>query len=93
VVTGAIVRLIESQSAGAKEEEVMQATVRVIKRKDIGQPIASPAPAVVNPAPPTQRDLALTVKSWIAELQQRKRSETRGFGGMPAIANAGAGQR
>ena len=67
----------------------MQAAVRVIKRKDIGQPSAPP-PIEVSPAPPTERDLALTVKSWITELQQRKRSENRGFPGLPAIANAAA---
>jgi hypothetical protein len=37
------------------------------------------------------RDMASTVKSWIAELQQRKRSQVYSFPSLPVIASDPAG--
>ena len=56
----------------------MKSSIRVIKHKD-GRSVNPETPENQKAAEPNDRKIASTVKSWIAELQQRKRSHSHSF--------------
>ncbi len=66
----------------------MQSSIRVIKRKQGEEAINLKTPAAEKSVEQNTREMVSTVKSWIAELQQRKRAQTHSFSPLPVMATA-----
>ena len=68
----------------------MKSSIRIIKRKPVEEENDSQTSvhetSVDRKPGETNREMVSTVKSWIAELQQRKRAEGRSFSSLPVIA-------
>ena len=70
----------------------MKSSIKIIKRKQ------SEESKELNTSKPEKsvelstREMVSTVKSWIAELQQRKRDQASSFSQLPVIASASASQ-
>ena len=73
----------------------MKSSIKIIKRKDADS-IDLKTPAVEKSGKESveqsTREMVSTVKSWIAELQQRKRGQVHGFSGLPVITTAPVSQ-
>jgi hypothetical protein len=70
----------------------MKSSIRIIKRKleeEENDSQGSVREQAVDRKPgEIKREMVSTVKSWIAELQQRKRAEGRSFSRLPVVAIA-----
>ena len=73
----------------------MKSSIKIIKRKDADS-IDLKTPEVKKAGEESieqsTREMVSTVKSWIAELQQRKRGQVHGFSHLPVITTAPASQ-
>lgn len=71
-------------------------TIRIIKRAQIREATETAADESKKPVEPTTRSLADTVKSWIAETEQRKRTQRHSFAALGLLVliafTAGMGQ-
>jgi hypothetical protein len=72
----------------------MKSSIKIIKRKDadsvdLKRPEVKKAEESVEQS---TREMVSTVKSWIAELQQRKRAQVHGFSHLPVITSAPVSQ-
>ena len=74
----------------------MKSSIKIIKRKPNADSIDLKTPAVEKPGKESveqsTREMVTTVKSWIAELQQRKRGQLHTFSHLPAITTAPVSQ-
>ena len=74
----------------------MKASIKIIKRKKDADSIDLKTPEVEKVVGKTveqsTREMVTTVKSWIAELQQRKRAQDHGVSHVPVINTAPVGQ-
>jgi hypothetical protein len=66
----------------------MQSSIRVIKRKRGEEAINSKTPAAEKSVEQNTREMVSTVKSWITELQERKRAQVPSFSPLPVMATA-----
>jgi hypothetical protein len=71
----------------------MKPSVRVIKQNREEQPKESTTPQGEKSVERSTREMVSTVKSWIVELQQRKRLQCHSFVPLPVIATAAANQK
>jgi hypothetical protein len=74
----------------------MKSSIKIIKRKQDANSIDLKAPEVEKAGEQSveqsTREMVRTIKSWIAELQQRKRDQGHGFTHLPVITNAAVSQ-
>ena len=70
----------------------MKSPIKIIKRKLKEDSSELKTPESMRPAEPNTREMVSTVKSWIAELQQRKNAQSRSFSQLPVIAADPASQ-
>ena len=66
----------------------MKSSIRIIKRKHDEDESDSQIPGGKQPERKPRertREMVSNVKSWIAELQQRKRGESRSFSPLPVV--------
>ena len=66
----------------------MKSSIKIIKRKRDGKAKDSETAESEKPVERGTREMVSTVKSWIAELQQRKSGQTRSFSPLTAAAPA-----
>jgi hypothetical protein len=66
----------------------MQSSIKVIKRKQGEEANDLKTSAGEKSVEQNTREMVSTVKSWIAELQQRKRAQAHSFSPLPVMANA-----
>lgn len=64
----------------------MKSAIKIIKRKQDNDSNNLPTSNVEPSVERSTREMVSTVKSWIAELQQRKRAEAHSFAGLPVVA-------
>ena len=70
----------------------MKASVKIIKRKQSEESNELNTSKPEKSVELSTREMVSTVKSWIAELQQRKRDQASSFSQLPVIATASANQ-
>jgi hypothetical protein len=66
----------------------MKPSIRIIKRRRAGDSNESKRFEGEKSAERSEREMARTVKGWIAELQHRKLAEPRSFQSLPVIITA-----
>jgi hypothetical protein len=66
----------------------MTSAIKIIKRKQAGDSNNLATCNSEQSVEQSTREMVSTVKSWIAELQQRKRAETHSFPSLPAVVTA-----
>jgi len=72
--------------------EDVKSSIKIIKRKRDEDSNDLKASEEKTPVEPSTREIVSTVKSWIAELQQRKSVQRRSFSQLPVIATDPASQ-
>ena len=70
----------------------MKSSIKIIKRKQDAESNDLNTSKPEKSVEPSTREMVSTVKSWIAELQQRKREQSSSFSQLPVIATASASQ-
>ena len=74
----------------------MKSSIKIIKRKQGADSIdlktSEVEKAGEESVEQSTREMVSTVKSWIAELQQRKRAQVHGFSHLPVITSAPVSQ-
>lgn len=63
----------------------MKSAIKIIKRKQDADSNNLATSNCEQPVERSTREMVNTVKSWIAELQQRKRTEAYSFSGLPVV--------
>ncbi|HUS12499.1 MAG TPA: hypothetical protein VMZ30_18670 [Pyrinomonadaceae bacterium] len=70
----------------------MKSSIKIIKRKQNEDAIDLKTAEGEKSVEQSTREMVSTVKSWIAELQQRKRAQVHGFSHLPVITSAPVSQ-
>lgn len=66
----------------------MKSPIKIVKRKQNEELIDLKTAEVEKSVEQNTREMVSTVKSWIAELQQRKRAQAHVFPSLPGTATA-----